>query len=106
VTLRARHLAEGRSWVLELSGEADVATMGLLSQELAHIFSMHHEDVVVDVGNLAFCDVASAHLLLTAQRRDLVTVTGATGSVKRVLDLLEALQAQRMPRYLAGGHPR
>ena len=67
-TLRARHLDEGRCWLLELSGEADVATRRLLRDELARLLAVDRDERVVDVSNLAFCDVASAHQLLTARR--------------------------------------
>ena len=104
-TLRARHLDGGAFWVLELSGEADVATLGMLREELAQMVTLNREHVVVDVTKLAFCDVASAHLLLTARRTIPVTLSGATGSVERVFDLLSALQRQRLPRYLPASHP-
>jgi anti-anti-sigma factor len=98
--LRARHQDEGRSWLLELSGEADVATLRMLRQELGRVLAADREERVVDLTHLAFCDVASAHLLLTARRTAGVTLTGATGTVRRVFDLLEALRVQRMPHYL------
>jgi hypothetical protein len=62
---------------------------------------MNREVVVVDVHQLTFCDVASAHLLRTARRTIPVTLRGATGPVKRVFDLLDALDRHRLPRYLA-----
>ena len=105
-TLRSRHLDGGPSWVLELSGEADVATMGMLRLVLAQMATLDIEDVVVDVSDLAFCDVASAHLILTARRTIPVTVSGATGSVKRVFDLVDALQRQGHPQCLPTTHPR
>jgi anti-anti-sigma regulatory factor len=88
----------------ELSGEADLATMRLLRHELALLATREHADVVVDVTGLAFCDVASAELILAARRTHAVTVTGATGTVKRVFDLLDALQLQCLPRHQAVGH--
>lgn len=105
-TLRVRHLDGGASWMLELSGEADIATVGLLGQELAHAATMQRADVVVDLSGLGFCDVASAELILSARRSHLVTLIGATGSVKRVFDLLDALQVRRVPGFLAVGHTR
>ena len=59
----------------------------------------------VDVTDLTFCDVASAHLLLTARRRVPLVLSGATGSVKRVFDLLDVLQAQRLPMYRSLARP-
>ena len=99
--LRARHLDDGALWLLELSGEADITTLALLRQELALLAATTHEDAVVDVTRLTFCAVASAHMILTARRTKPVTVRGATGSVKRVFDLLDALRMQRLPSYLA-----
>lgn len=102
-TLQARHLDDGESWLLELSGEADMATADLLQQELALLATTSRVDAVVNVTRLTFCDVASAHRILTARRTRPVTVRGATGGVGRVFHLLEALMAQRLPRYLASG---
>jgi anti-anti-sigma regulatory factor len=90
--------------MLELSGEADIATLGLLKQELARVATLQRPDVVVDVTGLAFCDVASAELILATRRTNPVTVIGARGTVKRVFDLLDALQRQRLPRYQAVSH--
>ena len=91
-TLRARHLDGSSSWILELSGEADIATLALLRQELAHMAARDPDGVVVDVARLAFCDVASAELIQAARRTRPVTVIGATGEVERLFDLLDALQ--------------
>lgn len=99
-TLSARHL-DAAPWVLELSGEADIATLSLLRQELTQLARSQCEHAVLDVTPLSFCDVASSHLILTARRLAPVTVIGATGSVKRVFDLMESLQAQRLPSYLS-----
>ncbi len=86
--------------MLELSGEADIATVALLRQELTELVRSGCEHAVLDVTELTFCDVASTRLIFTARRLMPVTVTGATGSVQRVFDLMEALQAQRLPSYL------
>lgn len=101
LTLAARHREGGAVWLLELSGEANIATFALLRQELALLATTNHRDAVVDVTSLTFCDVASAHMILAAQRTKPLTVRGAKGSVKRVFDLLDALRMQRQPRYLA-----
>jgi len=102
--LGARHL-DAVPWVLELSGEADIATESLLRLELTQLVRSQRELAVVDVTRLMFCDVASAHLILTAHRLVPVTVTGATGSVRRVFNLMEALQAQRLPCHLSPSQP-
>jgi anti-anti-sigma regulatory factor len=91
--------------VLELSGEADIATMRMLRRELALLTTVDHADAEIDVTDLVFCDVASAHLLLTARRRVPLVLSGATGSVKRVFDLLDMLQTQRLPLYRSLAHP-
>lgn len=99
-TLKARHRSDGRTWVLELSGEADIATFGLVRMVVAQMATVTDECIAVDVGNLDFCDVASAHLITTSRGTTPITVWGATGSVKRVFDLLDAIQRERMPRFL------
>lgn len=104
-TLCARHGDCKASWVLELSGEADIATLALLRQELAHMVAVQPADVVVDVTALAFCDVASAELILAARRTSPVRVVGATGSVKRLFDLLDRLKEQRLGRYDTPSEP-
>ncbi|HET7822547.1 MAG TPA: STAS domain-containing protein [Ornithinibacter sp.] len=103
-TLRARH-RDGRPWVLELSGEADIATLEMLRRELELLTTLGHTTAEVDVTDLTFCDVASAHLLLTARRRVPLVLTGAAGSVRRLFDLLDVLQAQRLPMYRSLARP-
>jgi anti-anti-sigma regulatory factor len=106
LTLSARHLDGGAYWVLELSGEADTATLVLLTQELAHLAATNTGEAVVDVTRLKFCDVAAAQMILVAGSTIPFTLRGATGPVKRVFDLLDALQKQRLPHHLPGSHPR
>lgn len=103
--LRTRHLDDGASWVLELSGETDIASLGLLRRELAHLASSNRAEAVVDVARLQFCDVAAAELLLVAGRRIPFTLRGATGRVKRVLDLLDALHEQKLAHCLSTSTP-
>lgn len=91
-TLHASHLDQGALWVLELSGEADIATLAMLGEELAVAVAMNREHLVVDVTSLRFCDVRSAHMILTARTTGGMDVKGATGSVKRSLDLVTSLQ--------------
>ena len=102
LTLQARHREDGAVWRLELSGEADIATLALLRQEVALLTAMDRADAVVDVTHLTFCDVASAHLILSARRTKPLTLRGATGSVARVFDLLDALRMQRRPQVPRG----
>lgn len=104
LTLSARHLDGGDVRVLELSGEADVATLDLLRQELAHLATTTTGEAVVDVTRLEFCDVASAQLILVSGSTVPFTLRGATGRVSRVFDLLDALQKQSLPHHLPGSH--
>lgn len=99
-TLQVRHRSDGPSWVLEMSGEADIATSPMVRVVVAHMATIVDRNIVVDVSKLTFCDVASAHLILTSRRTMPVTVWGATGPVKRVFDLLDSIQRERMPRFL------
>ena len=103
-TLRARHRDGGATWMLELAGEADVATLALLRLELAQMAIMQRAALVVDVSRLVFCDVSSAELLLMARRSRPVTLVGATGTVKRVFDLLEAMQQESLRQTHAVSH--
>src|SRR5687768_13488813 len=88
-TLQVRHLDGGAFWVLELSGEADLATLDMLKEELAQMFAVKRQLLVIEMSKLAFCDVHSAHLIRTAQRTSPITLNGVTGPVKRVFELLD-----------------
>src|SRR5690349_5927042 len=88
-TLVASHRTHGARLVLELCGEADITTEAMLREELAEA-SANADALVVDVSALRFCDVRSAHHILTADRVVPVTVVGAAGPVARVFDLLHA----------------
>jgi anti-anti-sigma regulatory factor len=88
--LQIQHRAEGPVSVLVMVGEADLATRSLLERELAGLGTDHHE-TVIDVSGLAFCGVDCAQLVLAAAVRATVAVVGATGSVKRVFDLLDPM---------------
>jgi len=105
LTLRSRRFDTEASWVLELSGEANSATLGLLRQELAHVAASHRSNALVDVTQRRLCDVASAHMIRTARRSVPLTICGASGSVMHVFKLLDALQRQGLPRYLAACPP-
>lgn len=105
LTLWARHVDGEDFWVLELSGQADIATLGLLRQELAHLATTNTREAVVDVTRLEFCDVAAAQMILVAECTIPFTLRGATGPVKRVFDLLDALQKQSLPHHLPASHP-
>ncbi|HYN28668.1 MAG TPA: STAS domain-containing protein [Dermatophilaceae bacterium] len=81
-------------WVLELSGEADIATESMLGEELAQAAGKNRGHLAVDLTGLRFCDVRSAHLIRRARGTAPVEVTGATGSVLRVFGLLDSLARQ------------
>lgn len=100
--LRARHVDGDAFWILELSGEADVATLVMLREELAHMVASSRSCFVMDLRGLTFCDVATANMILTAQRTAPVTLIGAGGAVKRVLELLDARRARRHPSRVQG----
>jgi anti-anti-sigma factor len=93
--LRAKHWDHGRLWVVDLVGEADLATCELLEDELDLARRMDRERVVLDLTQLRFCDVSSARMILAAAS----TVAGAMGPVRRVFEFLDPLQ--RVPRYSA-----
>jgi STAS domain len=91
--LQAKHSDHGRLWVLELVGEADLATCELLEAELDIATGMDRDRLVLDLTRLRFCDVHCARMILAAAS----TVAGATGPVGRVFEFLDPLQ--RVPRY-------
>ena len=91
--LRAKHFDRGRLWVVDLAGEADLATWEFLEAELDLATGMDRERVVLDLTRLRFCDVYCARLILAAAS----TVAGAKGPVRRVLEFLDPLQ--RVPRH-------
>ena len=75
-----------------LCGEADVLSLPMLTEELAHAVAMSPELLVVDVTDLSFCDVRCAHAILAARQAVPTDLIGAVGSVRRVLDALSSLQ--------------
>ncbi len=96
-SLGARHVDRGDVWALELSGEADVATLEMLRDELAQGVRTNRARVVIDVSGLRFCDVASADLISSVCRSPSVSLTGVAGSVKLVLDLLASEVEPSLP---------
>ena len=95
--LTARRVEDAGALVLELSGEADISTVEMLTEELAQVVALNRDDVVVELSHLTFCDIESAHSIMTARRMTPFTVSGATGTVQRVFDLLGTLQARPEP---------
>jgi anti-anti-sigma factor len=91
---------------LEVAGELDMATMGVLRDELARLRAAHRQ-MVVDLSGLSFVDSSGLRLLLEAQadaRRDgwgLAFSTELSPAVKRLLDLTatwELLSWREAPR--------
>jgi anti-anti-sigma regulatory factor len=91
------HTDRGPVWVVELYGEADLATWGLLQDELDRAAQMDRDTVVLDVTHLRFCDVHCAQMILAAAATTRMIIAGASGPVGRVFEVLDP--AQRMPRY-------
>lgn len=59
--------AEGGVTVLAFRGEADVATLPLVTDALARIIAEHRGDVVVDLAGAEFIDTATLRALLQAR---------------------------------------
>ncbi|MEO5981398.1 MAG: STAS domain-containing protein [Pedococcus sp.] len=87
--LRADHHDLGTVWVLALSGESDLASRDVLTQELYAAEGRQRERLVLDLSRLSFCDAASVQLFLGAARRSWVGRTGATVCVSRVFELMD-----------------
>ncbi|QGN58910.1 STAS domain-containing protein [Nostocoides sp. HKS02] len=96
--LRATHADHGPVWVVDLLGEADLATWDILQEELDRAARMDRDKVVLDLSRLRFCDVHCAQLILAAGATTRLAIAGASGPVRRVFEVLDP--AQRMPRYL------
>ena len=88
-TLWAGHVDDGDVWTLELSGEADIATLPMLREELAEGLRVNRARFVIDMAGLRFCDVGSAELIMSVSRSSSVSLSGVAGMVKRVFDLLD-----------------
>lgn len=95
--LRATHADHGPVWVVDLLGEADLATWDLLEQELDRAARMDRDKVVLNLTRLRFCDVHCAQLILAAATTTQLIIAGASGPVRRVFEVLDP--AQRLPRY-------
>ena len=89
-TLWAGHVDDGDVWTLELSGEADIATLPMLTEELAEGVRVNRPRFIIDMAGLRFCDVGSAELIMSVSRRSPVRLTRVTGLVRRVFDLLDS----------------
>lgn len=76
--------------MLGFVGEADLFTMEALVDALETALAMRPDHLVIDLHRLTFCDVACGQRLSEAARSTGVTVLGAGGEVRRVLELLDA----------------
>ncbi len=82
--------ARGRSTILSLCGECDLATRGQLQVALTQALAGGVEHLLIlDLSRLDFCDLSSARLIYEASRADRVVVTGMSASVARMFDLLD-----------------
>ena len=88
---RANLHHESVTWVLELSGECDLASVGALRASLADAEDAARggAGLVLDVSRLTYCDVRSAGLILQTSTAVRTLPSGADGIVKRVFDLTD-----------------
>jgi anti-anti-sigma factor len=95
--------AEGTATVVELRGEADLATLPVVMEMLDRVISDHEGAVVIDLGGTRFIDTATVRALgqasetLRQQGRPL-TIREPSALAARVLELLGLSQL-----ILAGG---
>ncbi|MDP9257463.1 MAG: STAS domain-containing protein [Actinomycetota bacterium] len=89
-----RGQAESGRVGLRLIGELDLNTAEQLEAELAHT-RKHSPPSVIDLSELRFLDLAGLRALQRAGHRDAVParVVGATGIVRRLIELTQTLDA-------------
>lgn len=90
----ARVATDGDRTAVWLSGEHDLASMGLLSAALAEAIATEDRDVVVDMTHLAFMDVSTLGLLIRcrsflAARSRRLTLRSVPHCARILLDLSE-----------------
>ena len=66
--LRVLLSAEGAATVLALRGEADIATLPVVVDALAHVIADQDGDVVVDLAQTDFMDTAALRAVLRARQ--------------------------------------
>jgi anti-anti-sigma factor len=76
------------------TGEVDVATCGLLRDELDRLWDAGCEDVVLDLREVTFMDSTGAHALIQHHRRAVdagkrFSIIDGSGPVARLLELIE-----------------
>jgi anti-anti-sigma factor len=83
----------GRSLVVVLDGELDIAAAPLLAGRLAELLTEGLSEIVVDVGPLAFVDVACLRILVALRARAArgavtVRLSGASPLLRRMMRIV------------------
>jgi anti-sigma B factor antagonist len=83
----------GRSLVVVLDGELDIAAAPLLADRLEELLAEGLSEIVVDVGPLAFADVASLRVLVALRARAArssvtVRLSGASPPLRRMMRIV------------------
>jgi anti-sigma B factor antagonist len=86
--------ANGR---IKVGGELDVHTATALSDAVAAVFDQGSTTIVIDAGDLRFCDSSGIQVLVQARERAIeaggaVTITGVHGAVEKVLTVTGLLE--------------
>jgi anti-sigma B factor antagonist len=93
----------GRVCVVSVSGELDIATAPALAEQIAALPG-GIERLIMDLSGLQFIDCCGARLLAGVTSAVppgcMVVVRGATGQVRKVLDILGVLLQQRVQMAL------
>lgn len=79
----------GRTDVLELAGDCDIATVASLRQTVVEALGHCPAALIVDLTHVRFCDAGSAAVLLSAGQRIPLVLVGAEGIVARVFEILD-----------------
>ena len=81
--------ADGRSYILELRGELDIATVTELRQYVDEVAAHESLRLVIDLRELTFIDSTGIGLLVSANRalRGRLSVVGVQPPVQHVFDL-------------------
>jgi anti-anti-sigma factor len=84
------------AWIVELTGEHDLSTVGDLQEELAAIFAQG-TTIVIDLSSVTFMDSSVLRELIVAQRRadadaseDIAIVAPGGGFAARLIELAGA----------------
>jgi len=98
MSLTSRIVELGECTVVEVSGELDLSTADQLWETLSEALSTRHRPLVLDLGELTFCDSAGLAVLVRAHnaletRGQRLVVARPTPIVTRILDLSGLSQA-------------